>query len=120
MHKIPLLVPIVHLLLTGVSVVIVAHVLPGIRVASYFAAVKFAFVVAILNAILWGPLAHVFSFVTLGLGALILNGFIFLIAGAVVRGVRISGCLTGAIASVGVWLVNQAMHVFLGLGHWAP
>jgi putative membrane protein len=120
MHHTSILVPVVHLLLTAVSVVIVAHVLPGIYVRSYFSAVKFAIVVAILNAILWGPLAHAFTWLTLGIGGLILNGVIFLIAGSLVGGVRISGCLTGALAAGGVWLVNQAMHIFLGLGRWAP
>jgi putative membrane protein len=116
MHKIPLFAPIVHLLLTGVSVLVVAHVLPGIQVRSYWSAVKFAFVAGLLNAVVWSmfrPLSVIFSVVTLGIGALILNGIIFLVAGAVVRGVRISGCVTGAIASIGVWLVNQILHSFL-------
>jgi putative membrane protein len=120
MHH-PLAMPIAHLLLTGVSVVIVAWILPGIQVASYWAAVIFAFIVAILNAIAWhvlGLLTIPFAVLTLGIGALIVNGIIFLMAGGVVRGVEISGCFTAALASLGVTFVNWLMYLFLG--KWAP
>ena len=55
---------------------------------------------------------------TVGVGALVLNGVVFLLASKVVEGVRISGCMTAAIASLGVSLVNAAMHPFFG--RWAP
>ena len=115
------LVPLAHLGLTGVSVFIVAKLLPGIQASSLKASIFFAFVVGVLNAIVWGALAVFavsFTIVTVGLGALILNGVVFLLASKVVEGVRISGCMTAAIASLGVSLVNAAMHPFFG--RWAP
>jgi len=120
-HPSSLVVGIVHLLLTGVSVLIVGKLLPGVRVKSYGSAVFFAFVVGVLNAIAWtilAPLTITFSILTLGLGVLVINGLLFLIADKVVAGVEISGCVTAALASVGVTVINWLMHLFLG--SWAP
>jgi putative membrane protein len=116
-----LLQPIVHVLLSGLSVFVVARLLPGIRVTSYRSAVFFAFVVGLFNALAWHYLALFtwpFAFLTFGIGYLVVNGLLFLLASRVVRGVEISGCITAAIASVGVSALNWAMHLFLG--HWAP
>ena len=121
MHANPLALFIVHLLLTGVSVLIVGKLLPGITVKSYGSAVFFAFVVGILNAIAWKllwPLSATFSVLTLGVGVLVINGIIFMLADKVVDGVKISGCVTAAVASVGVTLINWVMQIFLG--KWAP
>jgi putative membrane protein len=120
-HQSSLVVGIVHLLLTGVSVLIVGRLLPGVRVKSYGSAVFFALVVGVLNAIAWtilAPLTITFSILTLGLGVLVINGLLFLIADKVVAGVEISGCVTAALASVGVTVINWVMHLFLG--NWAP
>jgi putative membrane protein len=121
MHNHPLALPLAHVLLSGVSVFIVAKVLPGIRVTSYWSAVVFALIAGVMNAIVWtylAPLSVTFTILTLGFGGLILNGLIFLIAGGVVRGVEVSGCFTAALASLAVTFVNWLMHLFLG--KWAP
>jgi len=112
---------IVRLLLTGLSVLIVAKLLPGIRVKSYGSAVTFAFVVGILNALAWkvfAPLTFTFAFLTLGVGALIVNGVLFLIAVAIDNGVELSGCFTAELASMGVTFVNWLMQFVVG--KWAP
>jgi putative membrane protein len=108
MHHSSLGLAIVHLLVTGLSVLLVAKVLPGIQVKSYGSAVVFAFVVGIFNAIAWyllAPLTWTFALLTLGVGVLIVNGLVFLFAGNIV-GVKISGCTTAAIASVCVSILN--------------
>jgi putative membrane protein len=120
-HHSPLVVAIVHLLLTGLSVLIVGKLLPGVRVKSYGSAVLFAFVIGLLNAVAWtflAPLSITFTVFTLGVGALMINGLLFLLADAVVPGVEISGCITAVLASLGVTFVNWAMHFVVG--HWAP
>ncbi len=112
---------IAHLLLTALSVLIVSKVLPGIRVEGYGAAVKFSFVVAILNAVAWyvlAPLTWTFAVLTLGVGALVVNGIVFLLGGRIVSGVQISGCMTAAFASLGVGLVNWGIYLFVG--RWVP
>ena len=100
---------VVRLLLTGVSVLIVGAVLPGIKVKSYGSAVLFAFVVGLFNAIAWyvlAPLTWTFAILTLGLGVLIINALVFVLAGKVVRGVAIAGWFTALLASLGVQLCN--------------
>jgi putative membrane protein len=122
MHS--LIVPLVHLLLTAVSVIIVAKILPGITVKSYKSAVFFALVVAVFNAIAWslmtplGWATTLFAVVTLGFGVIVVNGLVVLLASKVADGVKISGCITAMLVSVGIWLVNAGMH--LVLGKWAP
>jgi putative membrane protein len=108
MHHSSLGLAIVHLLVTGLSVLLVAKVLPGIQVKSYASAVVFAFIVGIFNAIAWyllAPLTWTFAILTLGVGILIVNGLVFLFAGNI-AGVKISGCTTAAIASVCVGILN--------------
>ncbi|MEO8801533.1 MAG: phage holin family protein [Polyangiaceae bacterium] len=116
MHQSSLTVAIVHLLITALSVVIVAKALPGVKVRSYGTAVVFALVVGILNAIAWyllAPLTWTFAVLTLGIGVLIVNGLIFLFAGDLV-GVKFSGCTTAAIASVCVSILNWLISFILG------
>lgn len=108
---------LVQLLVNAVSVLLVAAFLPGMRARSFMDALGFAVVVAILNAVAWKVLWFVsipWTILTLGIGAFILNGIIFLIAQKIVRGVEISGCFVAAIA----WfLVSTCNAVLLGLFH---
>ena len=87
---------------------------------SFGSAVWFAFVVGLLNAVLWTlfwPLALPFKVLTLGLGGLLLNGLVFSLAGRISRGVQVSGCITGALASIGVTILNGVLMRIL-LGHY--
>ncbi len=116
MHQPSLVASLVHLLITGVSVYVVAAVFPGIQARSFGSAVWFAFIVGLLNAILWTlfwPLALPFKVLTLGLGGLLLNGLVFSLAGRISRGVRVSGCVTGALASIGVTFLNGVLQAML-------
>lgn len=100
---------VLRLLLTGVSVLVVGAILPGIKVKSYGSAVLFAFVVGILNAIAWyvlAPLTWTFAVLTLGIGILLINALVFLIGSRIVSGVKISGWVTALLASLGVSVCN--------------
>ncbi|GAC1351685.1 MAG: hypothetical protein NVSMB1_07090 [Polyangiales bacterium] len=82
------------------------------RVKRFTDAIAFAVVVAILSTIAWHflwPLSVTFSVLTFGIGILIINGFIYLLAQRVVKGVEFSGCLVAAIASILVSVVNSAI-----------
>ena len=109
---------LLHLLLTGVSVFIVAKVLPGIEARSFRSALWFAFLVAVLNAVMtavFWPLTIPFKVLTLGLGGFLLNGLVFLAAGRISGGVRVSGCLTGVLASIAVtFLTGVLRHLLFG------
>ncbi|HEX7665696.1 MAG TPA: phage holin family protein [Polyangiaceae bacterium] len=121
MHESSLALAIVHLLITALSVVVVAKALPGVKVQSYGTAVVFALVVGILNAVAWyllAPLTWTFAVLTLGVGILIVNGLVFLFAGNLV-GVKFSGCATAAIASICVSILNWVFNLILS-GFLAP
>lgn len=120
MHNNSIAAFIVHLLVTGVSVMLVSRILSGVRVKSYGSAVAFALVVGVLNAIAWtllAPLSWTISFLTLGIGALVINGALFLIADAVIAGVEIAGLGTAILASLGVtffnWVLGFVVRIFL-------
>jgi putative membrane protein len=110
-----LLVTLGHLLVSGVSVFLVAKLMPGMRAKSFGSALVFAFTIAILNAIAWhflAPLTIALSVLTLGIGALVINGILFLLAGKI-SGVEFSGCIAAALASLVVTLVNWAIEFVL-------
>jgi putative membrane protein len=108
---------LLELSLTAISVMIVSALLPGMRVRGFVDALLFALVTGFLNVLAWHTLAAVFSVVfsiaTLGVGIVIINGLIFLVAQKLVRGVEIDGCLIAALASFLVSVVNSAILHFL-------
>lgn len=111
----PLVVTLGHLLVSGLSVFLVAKLMPGMRAKSFGSALAFAVVMAVLNAIAWhflSPLTVTFSVLTLGIGALVVNGVLFLVAGKI-TGVVFSGCVTAALASLLVTLLNGALEYLL-------
>lgn len=115
----PLVVSILRLLVTGLSVLIVGAILPGIKVKGFGSAVLFALVVGVFNAIAWyvlAPLTWPFAVLTLGLGILIVNTVVFVLAGKVVSGVKISGWFSALLGSLGVALVNGILGWLMG-GH---
>lgn len=106
----------VRFLVTGLSVLLVAAVLPGMRVHRYRDAVFFAVVVAVLNVIAYSFLSWITwpsILLTFGIGYFVINGIIFLIAKNVVKGVEISGCLIAILASILVSLVNTILSRFI-------
>ena len=111
---------VTHLLLrfvvTGLSVLIVAAFMPGMKVKSFFDAFAFAVVAAIFNVLAWGVFGLItwpFAVLTLGIGMFIVNGLVFMLATKIVKGVEISGCFVAAIASVLVALVNSGIQALL-------
>ena len=98
---------------SGVSVLVVSAVLPGMKVRGFFDAFAFAVVAGLLNVLAWHTFLAVFSVafsvLTVGIGILIINGLIFLVAQKVVRGVEISGCFIASIAAVLVSVLNSAI-----------
>lgn len=107
---------LLHLALSALSVLVVAKVLPGIKVKSFGSALFFALVIGVFNTIAWGllaPLTGLFALLTLGVGALIVNGIVFKIAAAVVSGVEVSGFLSAILGSLAVTIVNWGLNHFL-------
>lgn len=107
---------LLHFVLMAVSVLVVAWVLPGFKVKGFFDALGFAVLVALFNALAWGvlrALSLTFGIVTLGVGALIIDGLIFLGAAKIVRGVEISGCFVATIGYLLVALLDAGLRHLL-------
>lgn len=84
---------ILRTLLTAVAVFILAHVLPGVEVASYLTAILVAVVLGLLNFLV-KPILVIFTLpitiVTLGLFLLIINALIILMADYFITGFSVS------------------------------
>ncbi|MCM5664315.1 phage holin family protein [Galbibacter mesophilus] len=84
---------IIRILLTAISVVILAKILPGVGVESYGTAIIVAIVLALLNFIV-KPILVILTLpvtiITLGLFLLIINAIIILLADYFVSGFAVS------------------------------
>jgi len=104
---------IARLLLSALGVMLVAYLVPGIAVASFWVALIAAIVIGLVNALV-RPVLHVLALpitiLTLGLFTLIVNAACFGLAAWLVPGFTVAGfgpAFWGAIAlSVYGWLVN--------------
>jgi putative membrane protein len=107
---------LLRFVLSAVSVLVVAAVLPGFKVKKFGDAFIFAILVAVFNVVAWQVLAILsipFAVLTAGIGYFIVNGLVFLAAQKFVKGVEVSGCLVAAIAAILVGFVNTAINGLL-------
>jgi putative membrane protein len=99
-----------------VAVLLAARVVPGIKVKSVGGVVVFALVLALLNKLVL-PFVLVFTFplilLTLGLGLILVNAFMWWLADKVVSGVQIDGYGAAIAASVVTTLINWGIHLLL-------
>jgi len=107
---------ILRLLLTGVAVVILAKLLPGVSVDGYFTAVIVALVLALLNFIVKPILVLLtlpVTILTLGLFLLIINAIIILLADGFVGGFNVDGWFIAIIFSLLLSLVQSLLFSIL-------
>lgn len=100
------------ILINTVAVLVVAYILPGIEISSFFDGLVVAVVLALLNLLVKPVLVILtlpLTIVTLGIFLLILNGLIVMLAGALVDGFYVSGLLWAIIFSLLVSLVNAIL-----------
>lgn len=112
-----LLETLLHWVLAGVAVYLSAKLVPGFAVRSFGAAVLLALVLAVLNTVAWvvlAPLSIAFSILTLGLGILLINTVVFLLASRIVSGVEVTGFLPALLASIVVSLMKAATRLLVG------
>ena len=104
---------IVHWLMSGVALLIVANILPGIEVESFGSAIIAALVIGFVSAtagLILKIMLLPFIILSLGLVYLIINGLMLLLASALVPGFRVSGLMTAVIGSILLSLVDYALH----------
>jgi len=89
---------------------------PGIKVRSFGSALFFAFVLAILNKLLYTLLvflAFPMIALTLGLFLIIINAFLWLLADRLTSGVDVDGWGSAIFGSIVTSLINMAIFMLL-------
>jgi putative membrane protein len=103
---------ILHWLVSAVSIIIAAYVLPGVHLSGIVAALVLAVVLGVINAFI-RPLLIILtlplSILTLGLFTLVINAILIMLAAKLVPGVSIDGFLWALAFGVVLALV----HAFL-------
>jgi putative membrane protein len=109
---------IIHWILSGVALLIVANVLPGIQVESFSSAMIAALVIGIVSATVGLILKIVllpFIFLTLGLVYFLINGLMLKLASELVPGFRVNGCLPAVLGSILLTLVDYLLNRLAGV-----
>ena len=114
---------VIWLLATG-AIVGLSALLSDVHVKSFGAALAAAALIGLLNALVW-PLVLWFALpltvMTLGLGVVVLNGAIVLLASAIEPGFEVSSLWAGIVVALAVTVVNTAASAALAIdddGFW--
>lgn len=93
----------------SLALVLLAVLMDGLTIASVSAAVFAAALIGLLNALLWPMLSYIilpFAVLTLGIGALILNGVIIWLASELAPGFQVDDLWTAIWVALGLTAVN--------------
>lgn len=103
---------ILRILLTAVSVLIIAHFMPGVHVAGFTTSLIVAVVLALLNLIV-KPILVILTLpvtiITLGLFLLVINALIIIICTHIVSGFKVDSFLTALFFSIILSIVQSIM-----------
>jgi putative membrane protein len=109
---------LIHWLLSGVALLIVANILPGIQVDGFGAALIAALVIGLVSATVGLILKIIllpFILLSLGVVYFLINGAMLKLAGELVPGFRVDGCLTAVIGSILLTLVDFLLNRLAGM-----
>jgi putative membrane protein len=109
---------IIHWLLSGVALLIVARILPGIEVDGFGAALIAALVIGLVSATVGFVLKIFllpFIILTLGIVYFLINGLMLKLASEFVPGFRVVGCLPAVLGSILLTVVDFLLNRLLGL-----
>jgi putative membrane protein len=103
-------------LVSAVSLLIVAHIIPGIAIEGFFTALIAALVIGLVNATL-GLVLKILTFpltiVTLGLFWWIINALMLWFASTIVRGFVVQGFFAAFFGAIVLALVNMLLRWIL-------
>jgi len=109
---------IVNWLLSGIALLIVAKILPGIQVDGVGPALIAALVIGLISATVGLVLKIIllpFIILTLGIVYFVINGLMLKLASALVPGFRIVGCLPAVVGSILLTIVDYVLNRIVGL-----
>ena len=105
-------------LLTAATLLVLSGILSRFMVDSAGAALGVAAVIGLLNALVWPLIVRValpFTVLTLGFGALFLNGVVVLAASSLDSGVQLDGIWTAIVVAIGLTAVNTIITTLLAV-----
>lgn len=105
-------------LISALALMLVAYLVPGITVASFYTALILALVLGFLNAIVRPILLFLtlpITILTLGLFALVINAGIFLFTASIIKGFAVDGFWAAFVGSLVLWLFNWLLNSLLGI-----
>jgi putative membrane protein len=107
---------ILRLLLSALAVVLLAYILPGVHVETYWIALLVALVLSLLNGVV-KPLLVILTLpvtiLTLGLFLLVINAIIILLAGSLVSGFTVDGFWWALLFSLLLSVLQSILFAFL-------
>jgi len=110
---------LLRILITGGLVLLIAHFMPGVHVASFTTALIVAIVLGLLNIFI-KPILVILTLpvtiVTLGLFLLVINALIILLCTNIVGGFHVDSFWTALIFSIVLSLLQSIMNGILGDG----
>jgi putative membrane protein len=109
---------LIHWLLSGVALLIVARILPGIQVEGFGAALIAALVIGLVSATLGLLLKIVllpFIILSLGVVYFLINGLMLKLASEFVPGFRVNGCLPAVLGSILLTIVDYILTRLAGM-----
>lgn len=104
-------------LVTAVSLVITAYIVPGFIVSSFVAALLAAVVLGLVNAIIKPILVILtlpLTLLTLGLFLFVVNAIVIWLAGVLTPGFAVTGLLPALIGSIVLTLVTSVINLVIG------
>src|SRR6202046_5563039 len=109
---------IIHWILSGIALIVVANILPGIQVDGLKAALIAALVIGLVSApvgLILKIILLPFILLSLGIVYFLINGLMLELASALVPGFRVSGFLTAVIGSILLTLVDYVLNRLAGM-----
>ncbi|HKW98639.1 MAG TPA: phage holin family protein [Bryobacteraceae bacterium] len=103
---------LINWLLSGLSLLIVAAIVPGIEIAGFGTSLIAAIIIGLVNATLGFILrivAFPLTFVTFGAFLIVINALMLKVAAALMPGFRVRGCLPAIIAAILLGLINTIL-----------
>jgi uncharacterized membrane protein YvlD (DUF360 family) len=95
-----------------------AHVIPGVQVSGWRAAIVGAAAIGLINALVWPLFVRValpITVLTLGLGALLGNGLFIYLGSQLVPGFEVASIWSAVAVAVGLTLVNTVLTTLLAI-----
>ena len=100
-------------LFSAVSLMLVAYLVPGITVVSFFAALMAALVLGLVNALIRPVLILLtlpVNILTLGLFTLVINALLFWLASSIVKGFYVAGFWPAFWGALVMWLISWMLN----------